>query len=93
MAGRAKRANVSNWTKTRIRALRDSIGETQQEFAARFRVTVDSIRHWEQGTANPAGPSTVVMDYLAKQFGFEQSNGHATLNGHPKPKRELAGAK
>ncbi len=52
------------WTPERIRDLRRRYGETQDEFAHRFRVSIQSVQTWEQGKGEPSGPATVIMDQL-----------------------------
>lgn len=54
------------WNAARIKKLRAMYGETQEQFAKRFRVSVDSLRFWEQGKGEPSGPATVILDQLAE---------------------------
>lgn len=56
------------WTPERIKALRQRYGETQQEFALRFRVSLGAVRIWEQGQKQPSGPITVILDLLEEQL-------------------------
>ncbi len=44
-----------------VRAIRTRLGMTQAEFAARFRVSVDTLRHWEQGKRQPEGPARAYL--------------------------------
>lgn len=53
------------WTPARIKKLRHSLGDTQRQFAKRFRLSVTAVRIWEQGHGAPSGPATVVMDHLS----------------------------
>lgn len=55
------------WTAERVKELRHALGETQQEFARRFRLSVKPIRNWEQGLCPPSGPATVLLDQLARR--------------------------
>ncbi|MGC8485916.1 MAG: helix-turn-helix domain-containing protein [Candidatus Baltobacteraceae bacterium] len=43
-----------------VRALRDRIGLTQQEFARRYRFPLRSLQEWEQGRKRPA-PGTMTL--------------------------------
>lgn len=52
------------WTKDLIKEVRERLGETQEEFATHFRVTVYAVRIWEQGQREPGGPATVILDQL-----------------------------
>lgn len=56
------------WTPTRIRDLRIRFGETQEEFAKRFRLSVEAVRGWEQDKGSPSGPASVILDQLKKQL-------------------------
>jgi DNA-binding transcriptional regulator YiaG len=60
------------WTGAKIKSLRKRLGETQAEFATHFRLSVESIRMWEQekearngDKGRPGGPATVILDQLA----------------------------
>lgn len=55
---------LKKWTAARIRDLRRAIGEDQRTFAVRFRVSVETVRSWEQDKGNPSGPATVLLDQL-----------------------------
>ena len=57
------------WTPKRIRALRHLLNETQDEFAKRFRVSVNAVRIWEQGQGAPSGPVTLLLDQLVATQG------------------------
>jgi putative transcriptional regulator len=62
------------WTKDRIRDLRKAFGETQEEFAKRFRVSVNTLQWWEQGKGKPIGPATVILDQLAAEVAEESAS-------------------
>jgi putative transcriptional regulator len=52
-----------------VRAIRTKLGLTQEEFALRFGFSVNTLRHWEQGTRQPEGPSRaylIVIDRAPK---------------------------
>lgn len=40
-----------------VRAIRTKLGMTQEEFAARFGFSVNTLRHWEHGKRQPEGPT------------------------------------
>jgi putative transcriptional regulator len=44
-----------------VRAIRDRLGMTQQEFAMRFGFSVNTVRHWEQGRRVPEGPTRAYL--------------------------------
>lgn len=72
---------MTEWTPERIKELRESYHESQTEFAARFRVGVDTLRKWEQNRANPGGTVTVVLDHLLETL---PKNGNGHTNGRKK---------
>ena len=40
-----------------VKAIRTRLNMTQQEFAGRFGFSVNTLRHWEQGSRQPEGPT------------------------------------
>ena len=73
--GAVKGQTMSDWNPERVRALRAALGESQREFARHFRVTVDSVRTWEQGKGLPGGPSTVILDLLQERIAVQAHEG------------------
>lgn len=50
-----------------VQALRKRIGLTQEEFAAKFAVSLDTVRHWERGDRTPHGPALVLLRVIEKE--------------------------
>jgi len=48
-----------------VRDLRRRAHLTQQEFAARLGVPVETIRNWEQGKRMPRGPARALLAVIA----------------------------
>ena len=48
------------------RRVRKRLGLTQREFSRRIDVPLDTIRNWEQGKREPAGPAKALLKILAK---------------------------
>ena len=46
------------------RRVRRKTGLTQEAFAARIGVPVDTVRNWEQGKRSPAGPAKALLRVL-----------------------------
>ena len=40
-----------------VKAIRTGLGMTQDEFASQFGFSVNTLRHWEQGSRRPEGPA------------------------------------
>ena len=44
-----------------VKAIRSKLGMTQDEFAARFGFSVNTLRHWEHGTRRPEGATRAYL--------------------------------
>jgi putative transcriptional regulator len=55
----AYRAHVP--AKVDVRATREKLGLTQEEFAGRFGFSINTLRHWEQGKRTPEGPARAYL--------------------------------
>src|SRR6266571_1077803 len=44
-----------------VRILRQKLGLSQSQFAARFGFTPATVRNWEQGRTHPDGPSRILL--------------------------------
>ena len=49
-----------------VRAIRTKLKMTQDEFAARFGFSVNTLRHWEQGKRVPEGPTRAYLTVIAR---------------------------
>ncbi len=49
-----------------VKALRNRVAMTQEQFAARFGFSVATLRHWERGDRNPQGPALVLLNVIDK---------------------------
>ena len=47
--------------KINVKAIRTSLDMTQEEFAGRFGFSVNTLRHWEQGSRQPEGPTRAYL--------------------------------
>lgn len=50
-----------------VRAIRSRLGLSQEQFAARFGFSVETIRNYEQGHRRPAGPARVLLRVIASE--------------------------
>lgn len=48
-----------------IKALRRATGLTQEEFCARFRIPLGTLRDWEQGRSQPDKPAKAYLRAIA----------------------------
>ena len=53
----------------RVRTLRRALGLTQEEFSARYRIPLGTLRDWEQGRCEPDGPSRAYLMVIAHNPG------------------------
>ena len=49
-----------------VSRLREGLGLTQQQFAARFGFSVATLRHWERGDRAPSGASLVFLNVIER---------------------------
>lgn len=48
-------------TEIDVKAIRTRLAMTQEEFAGRFGFSVNTLRHWEQGSRQPEGPTRAYL--------------------------------
>jgi putative transcriptional regulator len=48
-----------------VRAVRQKLGLSQSQFAARFGFTPATVKNWEQGRTQPDGPARVLLTVIA----------------------------
>ncbi len=49
-----------------VAQLRERLGLTQEQFAARFGFSVATLRHWERGDRRPTGASLVLLNVIER---------------------------
>lgn len=49
-----------------VKRIRSSLGLSQQEFAARFSLSLATVRNWEQGSREPEGPARTLLALIDK---------------------------
>jgi putative transcriptional regulator len=65
----------------RIKTLRRALGLTQEEFAARYRIPLGTLRDWEQGRSEPDQPARAYLTVIASD---PEGVRRALQNGRPK---------
>lgn len=61
------RARLGKLTRLpRIKAIRRALSLTQEEFAARYRIPVGTLRDWEQGRSEPDQPARAYLTVIAR---------------------------
>jgi len=44
-----------------VKAVREKTGMSQQKFCATFGISIETLRHWEQGLRSPRGSARVLL--------------------------------
>ena len=50
-----------------VRQLRAQVGLTQEQFSAKFGISLPTLRHWERGDRKPHGAALVLLNVIAKE--------------------------
>jgi putative transcriptional regulator len=66
-----------------VKAIRERAGLTQQQFSARFGISLGTLRHWERGDRQPHGTARVLLTVIGR-------NPKAVLRALDLPQREAA---
>ena len=67
--GSINRVNIHAPAEVDVRALRKRIGFSQQEFAAKFSISLGTLRHWERADRKPRGPALVLLKVIDREGG------------------------
>lgn len=59
--GEAEPSRVTEVTTPDVKEVRESLGFSQNEFADALRVSVGTLRNWEQNRRQPTGPARVLL--------------------------------
>jgi putative transcriptional regulator len=65
--GKPVEAKVHRPEEINVAELRHSLGLTQAEFAAKFCISLGTLRHWERGDRKPHGPALALLHVVAKE--------------------------
>ena len=65
--GQAIQANTYRPHDIDVSQLRRSLGLSQVEFAAKFCISLGTLRHWERGDRKPQGPALALLHVVAKE--------------------------
>ncbi len=66
-----KRRKPIDWDGSKVRALRQHLGLTQQEMAQQLGTRQQTISEWETGMYKPRGASSTLLSIVAERAGFE----------------------
>jgi putative transcriptional regulator len=51
----------------RAKIIRRALGLTQEEFAARYRIPIETVRDWEEGRAEPDDAARAYLVVIARE--------------------------
>ena len=60
-------ARVTELATPNVKEVREKMGFSQEEFARALRVSVGTIRNWEQNRRQPTGPARVLLTIVQQQ--------------------------
>jgi putative transcriptional regulator len=50
-----------------VKAIRAGLDMTQESFASRFGFSINTLRHWEQGSRQPEGPTRAYLMVIQRE--------------------------
>jgi putative transcriptional regulator len=53
--------------KVDVKEVRRRTGLTQEQFAAKFAISLGTLRHWERGDRVPRGTALVLLNVIARE--------------------------
>jgi putative transcriptional regulator len=64
--GQMEPSRVTEFKREDVRAIRQSLGKSQSEFALMIGVSVSTLQNWEQGRRVPEGPARALLKVAAR---------------------------
>lgn len=49
-----------------VKEIRQRLRLSQPEFAERFGFSIGAVRHWEQGSRSPSGPTLILLSVISR---------------------------
>ena len=65
--GKAKASRRFKVEATDVKAVREQVGLTQDEFAKLIRVSIKTLQNWEQHRREPTGPAAALLKIVATE--------------------------
>jgi putative transcriptional regulator len=63
--GKAKASRRFKVEHTDVKAIREGVGLTQDEFAKLMRVSIKTLQNWEQQRRQPTGPAAALLKIVS----------------------------
>jgi putative transcriptional regulator len=64
--GKMKALRTFKFRPADVKAIRESLGKSQSEFALMIGVSVSTLQNWEQGRRQPEGPARALLKVAAE---------------------------
>ncbi len=64
--GESEPTRVTEFKPADVKAVRESLGTSQSEFALMIGVSVSTLQNWEQGRRQPEGPARALLKIASK---------------------------
>jgi DNA-binding XRE family transcriptional regulator len=77
------------WDAQRVRALRQFLRLTQEEFSQRLGTRQQNVSEWERGKHRPRGMSIIMLEKLADEAGFESVRSNSPSTAGPLTRRDV----
>ena len=78
---RGRQGRDARWTAQRVRALRDHMRMSQQQFADEVNARQQTVSEWETGRYRPRGPSARLLSLIAEEAGYYHAGAGAAETG------------
>ncbi len=65
-AGEPVEAMIHRPPQPNVKDIRQKIGMTQEQFAAKCHISVNTLRHWERGDRQPHGPAMALLQLVER---------------------------
>ena len=59
--------SVADWDSERVRALREHLGDSQQQFAERLGTRQQTVSEWERGASRPRRMAQRLLSMLSEE--------------------------
>ena len=66
-AGKAKPGRVFRYSSDQVKMIRERLKLSQGQFAELFKVSVGTLRGWQQGRRTPDGPALALLQVIDKK--------------------------
>ena len=70
MTAKRRVAYIAEWDSSKVKALREYLGLTQQQLAEELGVRQQTISEWEVGLYAPRRSTSKYLDLIAERAGF-----------------------